>query len=343
VNKRQAIAGLLDRIGATRLILRLRRRARSPWLPILTFHRVTERPALRLLDDCVVNSTGDDFDRQMACVQEYFTPVGIDDLVRFSEGAALPRNPILISFDDGYRDSYSTALPILQRRGIKAVFFIATTYITERRMFWWDRVNYHVKSSMRSSLELSYPVRMRLDTRDEGARRLAIASILRIVKTARGLDLPRLLGELQVATESPWSVDLERTLAAEHLMTWDQVRGLRSAGMDVQSHTRTHRVLQTLNDAQILDELRGSRQDLECELGEPVVAISYPVGYGIADRAYIREAVALAGYKIGFTNATGVHWLRNKLDRYQVKRICVGTGCQDAVFRAMLAVPPLFD
>jgi peptidoglycan/xylan/chitin deacetylase (PgdA/CDA1 family) len=290
-----------------------------------------------------VNSAPNAFDQQMEWVQQYFTPVGIDELVRFTEGQPLPRNPILISFDDGYRDSYATALPILKRRGIKAVFFIATSYITERRMFWWDRVNFLIKSSTRRHLDLSYPFPMRFDTSDEDGRRSAIRSILRIIKTARGLDLPRLLGELQTTADSPWTDDLERSLAAEHLMTWDEVRGLRAAGMDVQSHTRTHRVLQTLEDRQILDELRGSREDLERELGEPISAISYPVGYNIDNRGYIREALAQSGYKIAFTNGSGVHWIRNELDRFQVKRMCVGSGTPDAVFRAMLAFPPLFE
>src|SRR5262245_610312 len=103
-NKRHSVAHAFDAIGATRLILSLRRCAPSPWLPILTFHRVAEPGAPGLLDDCVVNSNGSAFDRQMATVQRYFTPVGIDDLVRYGEGGELPRNPILISFDDGYRD-----------------------------------------------------------------------------------------------------------------------------------------------------------------------------------------------------------------------------------------------
>jgi peptidoglycan/xylan/chitin deacetylase (PgdA/CDA1 family) len=342
MDKKRMLARLFDTIGATRLILGVRRRAPSPWLPILTFHRISERGAPCMLDDCVVNATRDEFDRQMATVQRYFEPVGIDDLVRYAEGGTLPRNAILITFDDGYRDNYELALPVLQRRGMKAVFFVATSYISERRLFWWDRVNYLVKSSKRSSLELAYPVPLRLDTSDAQARRAAITSLLRVVKSARSLDLPKLLDELQRATGSDWSTDLERQLADEHLMSWHQVRALRAAGMEVQSHTRTHRVLQTLEDAQILDELRGSREDLERELGEPISAISYPVGYGIADRAFIREALTQAGYKIAFKNAGGVQWVTDKLDRFQVDRISVCSQCPEALFRAMLAVPPLF-
>ena len=61
-------------------------------------------------------------------------------------------------------------------------------------------------------------------------------------------------------------------------MTWDDVRALAGAGMDIESHTRTHRVLDTLDRDQLRDELVGSRRDLEAQLGRPIRAIAYPVG-----------------------------------------------------------------
>ena len=90
-------------------------------------------------------------------------------------------------------------------------------------------------------------------------------------------------------------------------MTWDQVRALARAGMDVESHGRRHRVLQTLDDATLDDELAGSRADLEAQLGRPVRAIAYPVGRRIAREARIRDALAAAGYRIGLTNQSGVN------------------------------------
>jgi peptidoglycan/xylan/chitin deacetylase (PgdA/CDA1 family) len=112
--------------------------------------------------------------------------------------------------------------------------------------------------------------------------------------------------------------------------------------MEVQSHTRAHRVLQTLTESQLHGELRGSRDDLERELDEPVEAISYPVGHRIVDRGHIRKALRDAGYKLGFTNATGTNQLGRKFDCYDVNRIGVEARTPEALFRAMLAVPRLF-
>ena len=193
-------------------------------------------------------------------------------------GGALPRNPVLVTFDDGDRDNFDVTLPILQRHGVTAVFFIATAYVTGRHLFWWDRLTYLVTCSRRARLALSYPRDLVLPLVTAGERAAAIGRVLRIVKTEVGLDLDRFLGAVAAAAGVVWTEALERTLADAALMTWDQVRALRRAGMDVQSHTRTHRVLQTLAPAQLRDELCGSKADLERELDAPVVAISYPRG-----------------------------------------------------------------
>ncbi|MDB4954918.1 MAG: polysaccharide deacetylase [Myxococcales bacterium] len=343
--RKRLVASLFERIGATELILALRRRAPSPWLPILTFHRVREpdTDSRYCFDDGVIDSTPEQFDLQMSIVRRYFNPVGMDDVLRLAEGGSMPRNPVLITFDDGYRDNHEVAVPILKRHGIKAVFFIATSYIAERRVFWWDRINYLMKTSTKRTIEVSYPFLQVFDVRTPADKTGATKALLRLVKTHNGLDLDRLLDGLAKAADVRWDDELEKRFANEYLMTWDQVRDLRAAGMDVQSHTRTHRVLQTLDDNQIVHELRGSRDELEQQLDEPVRAISYPIGHTIRDRPFVRRALAAAGYKVGFTNDTGAHPLWRKFDPFEVNRIGVDLDMPTSLFRAMLAMPNVFQ
>jgi peptidoglycan/xylan/chitin deacetylase (PgdA/CDA1 family) len=335
VSKRFQLAKLLEGARITEALLRLRQLAPTPWLPILTYHRVYDASAGTLYDEGVIDSTPASFDEQMGTVARYFTPMNMDGILSWFAGAPLPSNPIVITFDDGYLDNYETALPILQKHGVPATFFMATHYLTERRVFWWDRINYLIKSSRRDTFDLSYPHPASLP------RERVLRWALRIVKDTFALDLPRFLDGLADACGVEWNVDLERKMADELLMTWDHVRKLRRAGMDVQSHTRTHRVLQTLPADRLDDELRGSREDLEEELGEPVRAISYPVGKPIAEKPAIREAVRRAGYQIGFSNASGVNHVHGHLDRYDMRRLSIDVDVPHAMFRGMLAVPYL--
>ena len=124
-------------------------------------------------------------------------------------------------------------------------------------------------------------------------------------------------------------------------MTWDHARALRKAGMDVQSHTRTHRVLQTLTPDEVQDELEGSRTDLARELGEPIRAVAYPVGNPLSVASSIRPALVKAGYEIGFTNGTGPTSLREPLDPFGIGRQTVERALSEALFLSMLALPEL--
>jgi peptidoglycan/xylan/chitin deacetylase (PgdA/CDA1 family) len=123
-------------------------------------------------------------------------------------------------------------------------------------------------------------------------------------------------------------------------MTWDQVKALRTAGMDVQSHTSTHRVLQTVPEEELLSELGSAREVLEGVLGEPVRAISYPVGKPLRYTPHIRNAVRAAGYELGFSNGTGVNH-RWDFDPLDARRISLDVSLSDAFFRAMMALPYL--
>jgi peptidoglycan/xylan/chitin deacetylase (PgdA/CDA1 family) len=78
-------------------------------------------------------------------------------------------------------------------------------------------------------------------------------------------------------------------------LTWDGVRALADAGMEIGSHTATHPRLPDLSDERVQDELRESRLRLQAELHRPVEALAYPYN---SVRARIEEAARAAGYRV---------------------------------------------
>lgn len=311
----------------------------SPWLTVLTYHRVAEPGAAGDLDDGVVDVTPDQLDRQLRYLRRWMNVVSLEDVLAWRRGLrALPSSPVLVTFDDGYRDNHDVALPILRRHGVRATFFVAVDYVRERRLYWWDRVALIVKRSPRPSLRLEYPEPLELPLRDAKARREAIRKAQRIVKDRRGLDLHRFIEELEGAAGVSLDREEERRLAEQTVMTWDHVLALRDAGMAVQSHTRSHRVLQTLDDADLARELRGSREELECVLGQSVLAVSYPVGKPLGDDERIKRAVRESGYELGFSNGTGANRVE-AFDPFDARRISLDVCLPDEMFRTMLALP----
>jgi peptidoglycan/xylan/chitin deacetylase (PgdA/CDA1 family) len=334
---RERIAGLLHRGGLLDLALGVRGRLGAPVVAVLTYHHVAEPDGTYAFDPDVADVTPTQFRHQLELLLRRCTPIGIDDLCNALDGAPLPKNPLLITFDDGYRSNLEVAVPILRELGAKATFFIATAFAGERRLYWWEAIANIVHRARKRDIDLDYPVPTAVDLDAPGA----VRKLQGVVKDTIGLDVDRFVRELAAAADAEWTPAYERALAASLIMGWDEIRAVAAAGMDVESHTRSHRVLQTLEPAELVDELAGSRLDLEREIGRPVRAVAYPVGRRIADVPELRHAVARAGYRIGFTNASGVNRLWMGVDAYDVRRLATQRGLSDAMLIAQVAVPQL--
>lgn len=351
------MAKALWRAGVLDGVLRFRGALRLPVLTVLTYHHVEDPAADSPFDPGVADAQPAQFQRQMELVARYGTALTIDQLVGIvCHGERPPKNPILITFDDGYRSCLEIATPILRKVGIPATFFIATRFIEERRLFWWERVNVVLDRAraggLRGDVALpGHPVRVSVGEGPLGTAD-AVVAITRYIKDTHGLDIEGFLGELVAACRVEWTPSEERRLADQLIMTWDDVRALAAAGMDVESHTRSHRVLQTVPFPELSDELAGSRRDLERELGRPVRAIAYPVGRPITDRPGLHSAVRDAGYQVGFSNASGSNvvlpgglpaQLRNlhPVDPFDLNRLAMGRDFSDALFVGQFALPPL--
>ncbi|MBK9033850.1 MAG: polysaccharide deacetylase family protein [Myxococcales bacterium] len=335
---RERAAAVLHRLGALGVAMRVRALAPARSLVVVTYHHVCDPGPAYAFDPDVADVTPAQFRRQLALLTRHFNVIDLATLAGGLDGGALPPNPCLITFDDGYRSNLTEALPALRAAGVPATFFIATGFTTQRRMYWWDRIAYLVRHATRPRVSLTYPRALTLDL---AAPAVGRAALVKLVKNTDGLDLERFLTELAAAAGVPWDAARERALADELIMTWDEVRTLAAAGMTIESHTRDHRVLETLPAEALADDLRGARAELARELGVTSRAIAYPVGRTIARYPAVRAAVADAGYQLGFTNASGLVDLRRRarLDRLDLARIAVDRDLSDAMFLAQLAVP----
>ncbi len=330
----------LDRAGVVDA-LRERRRDRDA-LSVLTFHRVCALPDGYPLDRGVFDTNPERFEELCAWLAEHCHVIGLDRLREaVLEGAPLPPRAVMLTFDDGYADNHAVALPLLTKYGLVATFFIATQFIEQRRLFWWDRVSYALRATRADELVLDYPAPLRFRLPQEVPQAMFTLSVL--IKELHGLDLERLLDAIDEGVGLGCDPARERTLADEVLMTWEQIRELSRAGMSVQSHTRWHRTIHTLETPALAAELEGSRRDLERELeGEAVYALAYPVGKDVSVLESVTRAVADAGYQLAFTNNTGVASLVRHAPLF-LPRLAVEPDDPSWHVRALLSMPGLVD
>jgi peptidoglycan/xylan/chitin deacetylase (PgdA/CDA1 family) len=335
---RERVAGWLDRTGLLAAIMEARRRVHLPVLTVVTFHHVAEDDPAYPYDRGVADATPAQFRRHVEWIARRATPIRVDQLIAALDGAPLPHNAVLITFDDGYRSCHDLALPILRELGVPATFFIATGFVDQRRLYWWERIAVLLGQTRRATVQLRYPSPLTLTVADP----TTATTLNDLIKDTHGLDLDRFLDELAAALDVPWSRAIEARYADGLIMTWDHVRALARAGMDVESHSRHHRVLQTLSDPELADDLAGSRRDLEAQLGRPVRLIAYPVGRRVHREDRIRNALLAAGYRAGLSNHSGVNpWWRRPIDPFDLRRLATDRAMSEPMFLTQIAVPPL--
>lgn len=336
---RERAVGFLERAGGLNLLLRLRARRPSPWLTVLTYHRVADPEEETAADRGVIDATPAQFEDQVAYLSRHYTIIGIDELLHYTRTGKLPPNSVLITFDDGYRDALTTAVPILRRYGARAAFFIPTQYPGGGRAFWWDRIAYLIRRSPHGRIELDepWPLTLRL----EGDRQAAVTKALALAKRDPEQDFDALVEALAAVAGVPWNESIERELASRLIMSWDEIQKLVELGMDVESHTRSHRILAHLGSEEAAWELFGSREDLRQHLGYAPRAVAYPVGAPLVHRPDIIDSLRDAGYELGYTNCTGSNDLRRTLHPLDVNRIGMDVALSPELFRGMLALPPL--
>src|SRR4051812_23358144 len=131
--------------------------ARSPALAVFTYHRIAV-PGVGSDDyyDPVISATPAAFRAQVEFLRDRFSVIHLDDLAA-PGGPPRPdtkRPTALITFDDGYRDNVTTALPILRELGVPAAFFIPTGYLQAPRLPWWDHVACAIKRTNSPRLNL---------------------------------------------------------------------------------------------------------------------------------------------------------------------------------------------
>jgi len=127
----------LERVeAAVRAVYEESRVASLPSIPVLCYHRVVEKPLEGRLAGLGVPV--ERFAWQLAALHRWgYTPITFQDVLAYLDGAqALPPRPIILTFDDGYEDTYTLAFPLLQRYGMRAVVFAVADL--ERRWNFWD-------------------------------------------------------------------------------------------------------------------------------------------------------------------------------------------------------------
>ncbi|MCB1676410.1 MAG: polysaccharide deacetylase family protein [Halioglobus sp.] len=262
-------------------------------LSILIFHRVFAEP------DPLHGDAPDarKFDSVLRWLTRSFNVLPLDAAVEQLQSGSLPARAVSITFDDGYRDNFSVALPLLLKHEVCATFFIATGFLDGGCM-WNDIVAEAIRNASQSTLDLSASGLGSYSVATWEQKQQAMSVILGALKHMPPPKRLEMAEELSRICVSPRPHDL--------MMTTDQVQKMRAAGMQIGAHTRSHPILASLDEDAAQEEISGSRSDLENMLDESVTLFAYPNGRPAQDyHAQHVKMVEAAGYRAAVSTAAG--------------------------------------
>jgi peptidoglycan/xylan/chitin deacetylase (PgdA/CDA1 family) len=329
--KKKVLSQLLMTGGLHRAV----RALQSSSLTIFNFHRIRAEAGNAFkteFDEEVFGPTAQEFRNHVRWLKGNSTILSEGELLSaIRDGRRLPDRSVMVTFDDGYVDNFTLALPILREFSVPAIFFIPTQAIEERSLGWWDLIAYAIKKCERTEIVVRGEAFALNGNRDALKVRFHQWMKLKTAEETRGL-VEELAQACGVRLPSP-----ER--CGQELMTWDQVRATLDAGVAIGSHTHSHRVLATLDVATQREELKRSKTELEARLGQPVRTLAYPVGgyehFNIETKTVAREC----GYEAAFSFHTGINPAHG-LDPFDIRRISAPE--ETALYCGTLALPGLF-
>ena len=234
-------------------------------LSILIFHRVLDAPDPLFPDEVDRRR----FDEIAGWLARWFNVLPLGDAVQRLVAGTLPSRAAAITFDDGYADNWTNAVPILQRHGLSATFFIATGFLNGGRM-WNDTIIESVRRTNGTTLDLSQFGCGAWSIDGTEAKSAAIGRLPTRVKHlpfSQRDEVVRFIAEICGAA-----------LPTDLMMTDDQVVQMVASGMEVGAHTRSHPILTRLDDDLAAEEILASRQYLSTLLSRDIDLFAYPNG-----------------------------------------------------------------
>ena len=199
-----------------------------------------------------------------------FDFISLDYLSVILSSSQNPKRPfIAFTIDDGYLDNYTNALPIFERYKIPFAIFVATNFIDQKVVLWWDILEELViHNDIIHYNKQSFPCHTFQEKWD--TFRIIREDILKF-------DQKQLIETLQKAF-SDYHIDWLKPIC-EKAMTWDQIKELSQHPLcTIGGHTVSHPALNQLSDDDFRQEVRVGIEKLENITGQKINHFAYPYG-----------------------------------------------------------------
>ncbi|MBU4287992.1 MAG: polysaccharide deacetylase family protein [Proteobacteria bacterium] len=254
----------------------------------------------------------DVFERQIRFLKRYYKIVDLSALNQSEQiNRTYSTDVIVITFDDGYRNNYKHAFPILKKYNVPATIFLATDYIGNNRLLWYDELSWilykavNLPDSRRlMRFELSPEIIREVErflAADSSGRISILRSLVALLKAYSAQERDEVIKRLaQACRINKWPGNKDRPM-----LSWDEVRDMAAHGISFGSHTMSHPVLSTIPMSEVKREIGESKRIIEEQIQKPVTTFAYPYGKYTDYTDEVTKVLFDGGFEYACTTTVG--------------------------------------
>ncbi len=283
---------------------------------VLCYHRVAPLGKNRQPSNLIVPPTV--FEKHLSFLSSRFSVVSMDHILEGIERRSPVKNCIAITFDDGYADFKTFALPILRKLNLPATVYLCSDFLDERGFLWWDLLDEIVSCS--KELRFSWQGKKYFFS-IRGEKKNVYNQIRPLFLNSDATSQALLADRLIKAS----AINISSKNTAK-MMTWVDIEEFKEDPIiSLGGHTKSHCALSKQAKGDVRQEMTASKFALEAFLGYPVRHFAYP--FGTLNEAAEREyhLAREVGFSSGVTLEKG-HVNYETVDRFSIPRFHVPGG-----------------
>jgi peptidoglycan/xylan/chitin deacetylase (PgdA/CDA1 family) len=268
------------------------------------------------------------FEAQVRYLRRFFRILSLDDLCEEMQSGHGTDNGVAVTFDDGYADLFTHAMPVLKTYKIPATIYLPVASIETGEVPWYDRIflALQVYPGKEFEIFLSGPQKLRLDS--TGARLRAAAEIIQYLRTVPDASRRERCQDIEKTVSLPGNELKDR------MLNWNQVRTMYRSGVSFGSHTMTHPVVSQLTVSQMESELEESKTLLEQRLSNTVRHFAFPFGKPEDCGTNTSSVLNRLGYRSASTTVEGLNWEGD--DLFELRRTQIVNEASISMFACKL-------
>jgi peptidoglycan/xylan/chitin deacetylase (PgdA/CDA1 family) len=250
------------------------------------------------------------FEKQIKYLKRRFEIIDFEKLHEMRTDEDIKKDLVLITFDDGYRDAYFYAYPILKKYDVAATIFLTTDYIGTMDMMWPDKLAWVLYHATADGSEIEWDDKMSSNDLKDAIKNFVTAPDSRVQTLYR---IAALLKDYDEGKREETLRALQRRFQVENpakddnrcILKWEEVKEMSQNGVYFGSHTKTHPVLSRISIEKAEDEIAGSKETLENILNQNISTFAYPYG---KKNDYSEDIITILrnnGYKFACSTVKG--------------------------------------